>query len=183
MISPEYFLHASNITRVFSVSAKDVLWLRVFAILSSLIGLPYFYLQTAVLWESIAWSVLFMTINAYHVWRLWMERRPVELSSDEARLYDLTFFPLSARQFVELARLGRSTDQKPGDVCSARTSTSANSPCRSPKASTPRWQGGILADFLLVRSSGPAPSSIRVCLSSKLSLEKAAACCSYRLLR
>jgi hypothetical protein len=116
MISPEYFLHASNITRVFSVSAKDVLWLRVFAILSSLIGLPYFYFQTAVLWESIAWSVLFMTINAYHVWRLWLERRPVELSSDEARLYDLTFFPLSARQFVELARLGRWTDQKPGDV-------------------------------------------------------------------
>ena len=45
-----------------------------------------------------------------------MERRPVELSSDEARLYDLTFFPLGARQFVELARLGRWTDQKPGDV-------------------------------------------------------------------
>jgi hypothetical protein len=45
MIGPEYFLHASNITRVFSFSAKDVLWLRVFAILASLIGLPYFYLQ------------------------------------------------------------------------------------------------------------------------------------------
>jgi hypothetical protein len=116
MISPEYFLHASNITRVFSVSAKDVLWLRVFAILSSLIGLRYFYLQATILWESIARSVLFMTINAYHVWRLWMERRPVELSSDEARLYNLTFFALSARQFVELARLGRWTDQKAGDV-------------------------------------------------------------------
>jgi hypothetical protein len=48
MISAEYFLHASNITRVVSVSAKDVLWLRVFAILASLIGLPYFYLQTTV---------------------------------------------------------------------------------------------------------------------------------------
>jgi hypothetical protein len=30
MIGPEYFLHASNITRVFSFSAKDVLWLRMF---------------------------------------------------------------------------------------------------------------------------------------------------------
>ena len=105
MIGPEYFLHASNITRVFSFSAKDVLWLRVFAILASLIGLPYFYLQTTVLWEPIVWAVLFMSINTYHVWRLWMERRPVVLSSDEARLYDLTFFPLSALQFVELARL------------------------------------------------------------------------------
>ena len=54
MISPEYFLHASNITRVFSFSAKDVLWLRVLAILASLIGLPYFYLQATVLWEQIA---------------------------------------------------------------------------------------------------------------------------------
>jgi CRP-like cAMP-binding protein len=69
-----------------------------------------------VLWEAIAWAVLFMIINAYHVWRLWMERRPVELSSDEAKVYDLTFFPLGARQFVELARLGRWADQKPGDV-------------------------------------------------------------------
>ena len=116
MIGPEYFLHASNITRVFSFSAKDVMWLRVLAILASLIGLPYFYLQPAVLWEPMVWAVLFMTINAYHVWRLWMERRPVKLSSDEARLYELTFFPLGPRQFVELARLGRWTDQKPGDV-------------------------------------------------------------------
>lgn len=62
MIAPEYFLHASNITRVFSFSSKDVMWLRVFAILSSMIGLPYFYLQT--LWEPLVWGVLFMTINA-----------------------------------------------------------------------------------------------------------------------
>src|SRR4051794_35976076 len=116
MISPEYFLHASNIARIFSFSAKDVLWLRIFVILASLIGVPYFYLQTNVLWEPIVWTVLFIGINAYHVWRLWMERRPVELSDDEARLYDLTFFPLSARQFVDLARLGRWANQNPGDV-------------------------------------------------------------------
>jgi hypothetical protein len=92
------------------------MWLRIFAILASLIGVPYFYLQPAVLWEPIAWTLLFMTINGYHVWRLWLERRPVELSSDEARLYDLTFFPLGARQFLELVRLGRWTDLKPGEV-------------------------------------------------------------------
>jgi hypothetical protein len=114
MIAPEYFLHASNITRVFSFSSKDVMWLRVFAILSSMIGLPYFYLQT--LWEPLVWAVLFMTINVYHVWRLWLERRPVKLSSDEDRLYELTFFPLGARQFLELARLGRWTDHNAGDV-------------------------------------------------------------------
>jgi hypothetical protein len=70
MIGPEYFLHASNITRVFSFGAKDVLWLRILAILASLIGLPYFYLQPVALWEPMVWAVVFMTINAYHVWRL-----------------------------------------------------------------------------------------------------------------
>ena len=57
-----------------------------------------------------------MAINGYHVWRLWLERRPVELSADEARLYDLTFFPLTRRRFVDLARLGRWADLEAGDV-------------------------------------------------------------------
>jgi hypothetical protein len=48
-----------------------------------------------------------MAINGCYVWRLWLECRQVELSADEAKLYDLTFFPLTHRRFVELARLGR----------------------------------------------------------------------------
>ena len=55
-------------------------------------------------------------INGYHVWRLWMERRPIELSTDEAKLYDLTFFPLTRRRFLDLVRLGRWADLKAGDV-------------------------------------------------------------------
>ena len=50
------------------------------------------------------------------VWRLWLERRPVELSADEAKLYELTFFPLARRRFAELARLGRWSDLEAGDV-------------------------------------------------------------------
>jgi hypothetical protein len=37
------------------------LWLRVFAILASFIGLPYFHLQTTVLWEPIAWCAVPLT--------------------------------------------------------------------------------------------------------------------------
>jgi hypothetical protein len=50
------------------------------------------------------------------VWQLWLERRPVALSADEARLYELTFFPLARRRFAELARLGRWSDLEAGDV-------------------------------------------------------------------
>lgn len=116
MFEPQYFLHIANIVLVIAYSVKDILWLRIFALGASLIGLPYYYFQTTVLWEPIGWSAVFMTINGYHVCRLWLERRPVELSPDEARLYDLTFFPLARRRFRDLARLGHWVDLKAGDI-------------------------------------------------------------------
>ena len=116
MIGPQYFLHAANILLVVSYSVRDIMWLRVFALCASTVSLPYYYFQPAVLWEPIGWTFVFMTINGYHVWRLWLERRPIELSSDEAKLYDLTFFPLTRRRFLDLVRLGDWADLKAGDV-------------------------------------------------------------------
>jgi len=116
MIEPQYFLHAANLLFVISYSLKDVMLLRIFALCGSAISVPYYYLQSPVLWEPIGWSVVFMTINGYHVWRLWLERRPVQLSTDEAKLYDLTFFPLTRRRFLDLVRLGQWADLKAGDI-------------------------------------------------------------------
>ncbi len=116
MLQPQYFLHIANILFVFSYSIRDIMWLRVLALCGSFISLPYYYLQAEVLWQPIGWAAIFMAINGWHVWRLWLERRPVELSADEARLYDLTFFPLTRRRFIELARLGRWADLVAGDI-------------------------------------------------------------------
>jgi CRP-like cAMP-binding protein len=116
MIRPQYFLHAANIMLVVSYSVKGIMPLRIFALCASMISLPYYYFQTTVLWEPIGWTVVFMAINGYHVWRLWLERRPVELSTDEAKLYDLKFFPLTRRRFLDLVRLGQWVDLKAGDV-------------------------------------------------------------------
>ena len=116
MFEPQYFLHIANVVLVVAYSVKDILWLRIFALGASLIGLPYYYFQPTVLWEPIGWSAVFMTINDYHVCRLWLERRPVDLSPDEARLYDLTFFPLARRRFRDLARLGHWVELNAGDV-------------------------------------------------------------------
>jgi len=116
MLQPQYFLHLANVLFVLSYSVRDIMSLRVLALCGSLISLPYYYLQPEVLWQPIGWGAVFMAINGYHVWRLWRARRPVELSADEARLYDLTFFPLTRRRFVDLARLGRWADLEAGDV-------------------------------------------------------------------
>src|SRR3954452_18372839 len=116
MIQPQYFLHVANILFVLSYSVRDMMWLRVLALCGVLISLPYYYLQPEVLWQPIGWAAVFLGINGYHVWRLWLERRPVELSADEARLYELTFFPLARRRFADLARLGRWANLEAGDV-------------------------------------------------------------------
>src|SRR4051812_2297927 len=116
MIGPQYFLHGANIMLVVSYGVKGFMPLRIFALFASMISLTYYYFQTTVLWEPIGWTVFFMAINGYHVWRLWMERRPVELSTDEAKLSDLTFFPLTRRRFLDLVRLGQWVDLKAGDV-------------------------------------------------------------------
>lgn len=116
MIQPHYFLHIANILFVLSYSVRDIMWLRILALCGVLVSLPYYYLQPEVLWPPIGWAAVFLAINGYHVWRLWLERRPVELSPDEAKLYDLTFFPLTRRRFRDLVRLGRWADLNTGDV-------------------------------------------------------------------
>jgi hypothetical protein len=127
MIGPQYFLHAANIMLVVSYSVKGIMPLRIFALCASMISLPYYYFQTTVLWEPIGWTVVFMAINGYHVWRLWLERRPVELSTDEAKLYDLTFFPLTRRRFLDLGGSASGSISRLVTSWSARASLSARS--------------------------------------------------------
>jgi hypothetical protein len=59
----DYFIHAANILLLAAYSVRDILWLRVFAVASSLAAIPYFLLQPTPLWAPFGWSVLFTGIN------------------------------------------------------------------------------------------------------------------------
>src|SRR5688572_11485323 len=48
--NPNYFIHAANILLLVAYSVRDILWLRVFAVASSVIALPYFVLQPTPQW-------------------------------------------------------------------------------------------------------------------------------------
>src|SRR6059058_3130782 len=76
-LNPNLFIHAANILLLVAYSVRDVLWLRLFAVASALVAIPYFLLQPAPLWAALAWSALFAVINALQSWRLYLERRPV----------------------------------------------------------------------------------------------------------
>ena len=43
--NPDYFIHGANVLLLLAYSVPDILWLRLFALASSLIAVPYFFLQ------------------------------------------------------------------------------------------------------------------------------------------
>jgi CRP-like cAMP-binding protein len=102
----DYLVHFSNILLLVSYSVRDILWLRWFAVAAALTNMPYFLLQHTVLWPPVLWALVFTAINLYQISRIYLERRPVVLSDDEQRLYELGFQSLRPREFVSLTLMG-----------------------------------------------------------------------------
>ncbi len=111
----DYLVHFSNILMLASYSVRDILWLRWFAVAAALTNIPYFLLQGTVLWPPVLWALVFTAINLYQIARLYLERRPVVLSQDEQKLYELGFRSLRPREFVSLSLVGEWKNAEAGE--------------------------------------------------------------------
>jgi Popeye-like protein len=111
----DYLVHFSNILLLVAYSVRDILWLRWFAVAAALTNIPYFLLQPDVLWPPVMWALVFTAINLFQIARIYMERRPVVLSPDERRLYDMGFQALRPREFISLVLAGEWKDGAAGD--------------------------------------------------------------------
>lgn len=104
--NPNYFLHCANVLLLVAYCVRDILWLRLFAVASALIAIPYFVLQPAPLWVPIAWSSVFAAINLFQSWRLFLERRPVKLTPEEEEVRRLVFEDLPPRKVLQVLSVG-----------------------------------------------------------------------------
>jgi CRP-like cAMP-binding protein len=86
-----------------------------FAVAASLIALPYFILQPEPLWEPIIWSSVFAAINSFQSWRLFVERRPVQLTPEEEEIRRLAFPDLPSRKVLQILGLGAWTNVEIGE--------------------------------------------------------------------
>ena len=111
----DYLVHFSNILLLVSYSVRDMLWLRWFAVAAALTNIPYFLVQADVLWPPVLWAMVFTAINLYQIARLYLERRPVVLSEEEQKLYDMGFRSLRPREFVSLLLAGEWRNATAGD--------------------------------------------------------------------
>jgi hypothetical protein len=104
--NPNYFLHVANVLLLVAYSVRDILRLRLFAVASALIAIPYFVLQPTPLWVPIAWSSVFAAINLFQSWRLFVERRPVKLTPEEDEVRRLAFEDLPPRKVLQVLSIG-----------------------------------------------------------------------------
>ena len=82
-VTTDYFPHLgldwpiniSSLLTVASFSVREMLWLRALAVASQAFAIPYFMLQPKPLWTPVGCTVLFMSINLYHITRILLERR------------------------------------------------------------------------------------------------------------
>jgi CRP-like cAMP-binding protein len=111
----DLLVHFSNILLLVSYSVRDILWLRWFAVAAALTNIPYFLIQGTILWPPVIWAMVFTAINLFQIARIYLERRPVVLSADEQKLYDLAFKALRPREFVSLLLTGEWKNAERGD--------------------------------------------------------------------
>ena len=110
-----YFLHIANVILLVGYSVRDILWLRLLAVASSLVSIPYFALQPTLLRTPIVWSLLFAAINLFQSWRLFVERRPMKLTPEEEEVRRLAFPDLPPRRVLQVLALGVWTTAENGE--------------------------------------------------------------------
>jgi hypothetical protein len=106
MANPIVWLTISNVLYLVSYSVRDILWLRILTVVAASLLIPYYAMQTPPLQAAIAWGVVFIVINFYWIVRLIIERRPVHLTPDEARLREISFPSLTPREARNLYAAG-----------------------------------------------------------------------------
>lgn len=106
--------HVANALYLVSYAVKDILWLRIITVLAGMTLLAMFLQLEPVPLPSVAWNLVFFTINVVRIMLLVRERRPIPLSADEQHLANLVFRTLRPRELVRLLGVGSVIDHAEG---------------------------------------------------------------------
>jgi hypothetical protein len=103
--------HLSFGLTALSFLMRDILLLRLLAIVSGVLGLAYnYYLPEGPLWLVIFWLFVFLMINLVRVVMLFLERRGVSFTDEERELYQTLFQSFAPVEFMKVMRLAKWQD-------------------------------------------------------------------------
>src|SRR5215469_16183671 len=113
MQNPLVWITAANVLYLASYAVRDILWLRILTVVAATLLIPYYLMQSTPLYVAVGWNILFIAINCYWITRLFIERRPVHFTPDEALLHQLSFASLTPRETRDLYAMGSWEDFSP----------------------------------------------------------------------
>ncbi|MEE8501015.1 MAG: cyclic nucleotide-binding domain-containing protein [Kiloniellales bacterium] len=105
MLQIDLLIHVANVLYLFAFMVRDILWLRILAVIAAAFLIPYFYYRPEPLLTPIYWNLVFTALNVYWIARLLWERRPVKLSAEEQRLCELVFRTMTPREMIKILKL------------------------------------------------------------------------------
>ena len=108
--------YLGNLLFAVSYAVRDILSLRVLSVTAGLAATPYFLAQEEPLWSAALWQGVYMSINAVHIVKLMLERRPVSMTEEQERIHAQVFSSLRPREFLRLLAMGSERGVAPGEV-------------------------------------------------------------------
>lgn len=99
-----------------SLLAKDILWLRGLSVISSLCAIIFNYNAAAApLWTPIRWNLFFISLNLFHISKIFLANKKIVLREKEREIYQWFFKDLSLVEFHKLIKSGSFKNLHPGE--------------------------------------------------------------------
>ena len=113
--------HTSFLLTALSFYVRDMMVLRVLAIIAGIVGVAYnYWLPAGPLWLVIFWLSVFVAINTIRIVGIVMERRSVAFNDEEAELHETLFQNFSPVEFMKLMRIGEWKQAETGEVLASQ---------------------------------------------------------------
>jgi len=112
MFKVAYLVHIANVLFLASYLVKDILWVRLATIPAMLALMVYYFFSD--LTEPLCWGALFVLVNIYQVYKLFLERKPIELNEEQSRIYNLAFTSLTLKEFDQLLKVSNNESYESG---------------------------------------------------------------------
>ncbi|MCR9204513.1 MAG: cyclic nucleotide-binding domain-containing protein [Halobacteriovoraceae bacterium] len=109
--------HVAYFLIFISFLVKRMLLLRGFAIAASCLSLFYSFNTTGgPLWVPIQWNFVFIAVNLYHITKIFISMRPVELNNTQKQAYQSAFKSMPIKDFRNFFDLGITRTYNPKDI-------------------------------------------------------------------
>jgi Cyclic nucleotide-binding domain len=99
--------HVSNALYAIGSSFRNMVYLRVCFIMAAFFDvIYYFFAMEKPLWTPLSWSMAVVAINIYQVLRILYEKRFLNLSADEEKVFDMIGTKMDILNFKKFMRAG-----------------------------------------------------------------------------